>query len=57
MNAPLILTADGKTNAAADYAESNVIESGFVLGGDGVLSDHTVITVFGLESANMIIKD
>lgn len=56
INAPLILTADGKTNAAADYTQRNKIKSGFVLGGDGALSDDTVINVFGLESADIIIK-
>ena len=56
MNAPLLLTADGKTDAAAAYTEDKGIQAGFVLGGDGALSDDTVVNVFGLEGVNMIIK-
>ena len=51
MNAPLILTADGKTDAAADYVAAEAITSGFVLGGTGALADESVVDVFGLESA------
>ena len=50
MDAPLILTADGKTEAAADYMKCNGLASGFVLGGTGALSDQTVLDVFGLEN-------
>ena len=56
MNAPLILTADGKTEAAAGYVAANGIASGFVLGGDGALADKSVVDVFTLENADMIIK-
>ena len=55
MGAPLVLTADGKTDAAAAYTADNAIASGYVLGGDGALADETVVTVFGLESAGEII--
>ncbi|MBQ8857986.1 MAG: cell wall-binding repeat-containing protein, partial [Lachnospiraceae bacterium] len=55
MNAPLILTADGKTDAAVDYVATEAISSGFVLGGTGALADETVVDVFALESADKII--
>ena len=51
MNAPLVLTKDGGSSAAANYVAENGIASGYVLGGDGALKDATVVTVFGLESA------
>ena len=54
MNAPLILTADGKTDAA-EYTAAAGIHAGYVLGGTGVLADETVVTVYGLESAEEII--
>ncbi|MBQ8856881.1 MAG: cell wall-binding repeat-containing protein [Lachnospiraceae bacterium] len=56
MNAPLILTADGKTDAAASYVADNEIESGYVLGGTGALADESVVDVFALESADEINK-
>ena len=55
MNAPLILTADGKTDAAASYMTENAIEAGFVLGGTGALADDSVVNVFGLQNDNEII--
>ncbi|MBQ8858036.1 MAG: glycoside hydrolase N-terminal domain-containing protein [Lachnospiraceae bacterium] len=55
MDAPLILTADGKTDAAVDYMAENAIASGFVLGGTGALADESVVDVFALESADEII--
>ena len=55
MNAPLILTADGKTDAAAAYMADNAIASGYVLGGAGALADDSVVNVFALESADEII--
>ena len=54
MDAPLILTADGKTDAAADYMAENAIQSGYVLGGTGALADESVVDVFALESADEI---
>ena len=50
MDAPLILTADGKTEAAAAYVTDYAIASGYVLGGEGALSNQTVLDVFRLES-------
>ena len=55
MNAPLILTADGKTDAAVDYMAEKAVEAGFVLGGTGALADESVVDVFALESAEEII--
>ena len=55
MDAPLILTADGKTEAAADYMADNGAASGFVLGGTGALADESVIEVFSPESADEIV--
>ena len=55
MNAPLILTADGKTEAAADYMAENAIEAGFVLGGTGALADESVADVFSLGNTEEIV--
>ena len=54
LNAPLVLTKDGATGAASSYVAENEIASGYVLGGDGALTDETVVEVFGLESADEI---
>ena len=57
MNAPLILTADGKTDAAVGYVAENIAGAGFVLGGTGALADETVRTVFGLnEDVEILVK-
>ena len=50
LNAPLILTKDGGTDAAAGYVAENGIASGYVLGGDGALTDATVVEIFGLST-------
>ncbi|MBQ8856833.1 MAG: cell wall-binding repeat-containing protein [Lachnospiraceae bacterium] len=55
INEPLILTADGKTDAAEAYMSEMSVKSGFVLGGTGALSDETVVTIFGLGSVDDII--
>jgi hypothetical protein len=55
MNAPLILTADGKTDAAAGYMAENAIAAGYVLGGTGALADESVVDVFALENADEIV--
>ena len=51
LDAPLVLTKDGGAAAAAGYVADNAIAGGYVLGGDGALTDATVVEVFGLESA------
>lgn len=56
MNAPLILTADGKTGAAEAYVAEKAVEAGSVLGGDGALKNDTIVKVFGLKSAEEIIE-
>ena len=56
LNAPLVLTKDGGTGAAAAYVADKAIASGYVLGGDGALADATVVEVFALESADDIIE-
>ena len=56
LNAPLILTKDKGTEAAAGYVAANGIQSGYVLGGSGALSDETVVNVFALENTEEIIK-
>lgn len=48
LNAPLLLTADGKEDAAAAYVSSQNMTSGYVLGGESLISDETVNTIFGL---------
>ena len=51
LNAPLVLTKDGGAGAAAGYVAENGIAGGYVLGGDGALTDATVEEVFALDSA------
>ena len=48
MNVPLLLTADEKTDAAAEYIRVNEIKDGYVLGGTAVLPGETVKKVFVL---------
>ena len=55
LDAPLVLTADGKTTAAADYMTEKAIDAGYVLGGDGALADETVVDVFSLKNADVIV--
>ena len=54
LNAPLVLTKDGGTDAAAVYVAENGIAGGYVLGGDGALTDATVVEVFALTGAEEI---
>ena len=54
MDAPLILTADGKTDAAEAYVAEHAIASGYVLGGEGALSNQTILDVFNLENIENI---
>ena len=49
MNAPLILTAEGKVDAAEEYVSEIGVQSGKVLGGEGVLPSDTVRTIFHLS--------
>ena len=54
LNAPLILTVDGRTTEATAYAAELGIVSGYVLGGSSALTDEAVLDVFALESAREI---
>lgn len=44
--APLILAATGKETAARSYVQETGIEKGVVLGGDGLISDNAVKSIF-----------
>ena len=46
MGGPLILTGNGKTDAAVKYAKENGIEVGAVLGGPTLISDQSVDAIF-----------
>ena len=54
MNAPLILTAEGKIEAAEEYVRENNIHSGKVLGGDGVLPNEAIKEIFHLPEDTKI---
>ena len=49
MNAPLILTADDKTDAAAAYIQAEEVKNGIVLGGTRAILDDSVKEVFGSD--------
>ena len=50
LEAPLILTADGKDSAAVAYANGAAIDSGVVLGGTGLISDKVVRKICQLDA-------
>lgn len=54
LNAPLILTMTGLESAAVDYTTDAGIESGIVLGGEQLISDDAIRTIFGLDAADEI---
>lgn len=56
MDAPLILTASGKEEAAVSYMDEKEISCGYVLGGDRLISDDSVRMLFGLAADAEIIK-
>ena len=55
MGAPLLLTKNGKTEAA-EYAEERFVAAGAVLGGESLISDEMARTVFGLPAKAEIAK-
>ena len=55
LNAPLILTANGKQSIAKGYTSANGITSGAVLGGSGLISDKVVREIFSMSSGDQII--
>lgn len=56
LNAPLVLTKDNGSDAAAAYVADNEIKAGYVLGGTGALSDETVVSVFALKNTGEILE-
>ncbi len=56
LGAPLILTAEGKTEKAAAYVKENGITTGYILGGEGAVKNSTAVEVFSLKSADEIVK-
>ena len=46
INAPLILTSDGKTGAAATFIQGQAVDAGYVLGGTGAIGDSSVEEIF-----------
>ena len=55
LKAPLILT-DTKTEAAEAYFSTQNVDSGFVLGGDILVTDSAVRTLFGMEDNEPVPK-
>ena len=53
MNTPLILTGTGSEQTAAEYT-NDMIKSGIVLGGPGLISDEIVRTVFQMNASDEI---
>ena len=62
LNAPLVLTKDGGAEAAAAYVAEEKVTTGYVLGGDGALTNETVDTIFVsddevvVEESKVIVK-
>lgn len=56
MDAPLILTASGKEEAAFSYMNEKEISYGYVLGGDRLISDDSVRMLFRLAADTEIIN-
>lgn len=54
-NAPLILTMDAYEAQAVAYAKDQGITSGTVLGGEGLISDATVRSIFAMEDGEEIL--
>ncbi len=48
LDAPLILTMPNYEQQAADYIQTNKVKKGIVLGGEGLISDSCVDTIFSL---------
>lgn len=55
LDAPLLLTATGKTEAACEYTELYGIEKGYVLGGNKLISDDAVREIFNKSSDTAIV--
>ena len=57
MDAPLILTTTGKETVAKAYLQDMDIEEGTVLGGEGLISDEVVKTLFDANAVAVIRVD
>lgn len=55
LDAPLILATTEKTAAACEYTDLYAIEKGYVLGGDGLISDDAVREIFNKSSDTAIV--
>ena len=55
MNAPLILTSNGKQAPAVAYAKEAGITGGAVLGGTGLIPDKVVRSIFAMNEEDLII--
>ena len=55
LKAPLILTMTKYEDAAAEYAKTTGIKTGLVLGGDSLISDASVRTIFAMDAADEIV--
>ena len=56
LDAPLILTANGNVSAAVSYMVEKGVSTGYVLGGDKLISDESVNLIFGLPADSEILK-
>ena len=54
LECPLILTKTGSASAAAVFTNSNAITRGYVLGGNGLISDTTARWVFHMADTDSI---
>lgn len=56
MNGPLLLAANGKSDAAAEYANENGVVSGVILGGPTLINDSSAKNIFGLGPTAEIVE-
>jgi putative cell wall-binding protein len=57
MDAPLILTGNGKADAAVEYATKNGVVYGFILGGPTLINDFNAKKIFSLSAnAEILVK-
>ena len=55
LKAPIFLAKANKTSEAAEYLAKKVIETGYVLGGETVMPNETVVSVFGLKDVSEVV--
>lgn len=57
MNAPILLAANGKTDAATEYTKKNDIVHGVILGGPALINDDSSRNAYGLPTgAEIVVK-